>query len=118
MEIPLKHIGKVLIAQISGELDHHAAANIRESIDKAARAHRMHDLILDFSQLEFMDSSGIGMIVGRYKLFQSLGGKVVLIGVSSNMLRLIRLAGLHKILPIADSLKEALEFIEEGRAVL
>lgn len=117
MEIALKHIGTTLIAEINGELDHHAATKIRQTIDNAAKLHRMHDLILDFSQLEFMDSSGIGMIVGRYKLFESMGGKVILTGVSTNMLRLIRLSGLHKILPMADSLNEALEFIEEGRTV-
>ena len=99
MQVNLTREGDTLTAAISGELDHHTAAAMRQQIDTAALSCRCRVLRLDFSALSFMDSSGIGLIMGRYRLMQSLGGCVRLQGVSGRLERMIRLAGLDK-LPI------------------
>ena len=99
MQIELKREEGTLTACLSGELDHHAAAGVRDRIDAAALACRCRLLVLDFSAVTFMDSSGIGLIMGRYRLMQSLGGALRLQGADKRLERMIRLSGLDK-LPI------------------
>lgn len=88
-----------ITARLVGELDHHGAGEIRETIDKAVLRCHARRLWLDFSGLSFMDSSGIGLILGRYRLLRSMGGDIRVIGASPRLERMIRLAGLDK-LPI------------------
>ncbi len=88
-----------LTVRLSGELDHHAAGRIREEIDNAVLRRKCRCLRLDLSALGFMDSSGIGLIMGRYRLMSSINGRLELFGVDSRLERMIRLAGLDK-LPI------------------
>ena len=75
-QVTLKQDGKTLTALLSGEIDHHWAAILREKIDERAAAAAPAILILDFSAVTFMDSSGIGLILGRHKLVSALGGVV------------------------------------------
>lgn len=88
-----------LTVKLSGELDHHTAGEARERIDRAVLQQRSQRLVLDFSNLTFMDSSGIGLIMGRYRLIRSLGGTLLVQGASPRLETIIRLAGLEK-LPI------------------
>ena len=67
MEVIFRISGNILISCIKGEVDHHSAMPLRQAIDKSMKAFDCSDLILDFSGVEFMDSSGIGMLIGRYK---------------------------------------------------
>ena len=99
MQLELTREGGVLTAALIGELDHHAAAELRQKIDTAVLSCRPRRLTIDLSRLSFMDSSGIGLIMGRYRLMTTLGGEVRLAGTSPRMERMIRLAGLDK-LPI------------------
>ena len=91
--------GAHLTVSLIGELDHHAAADLRQKIDATTLACRPRLLVIDLSRLSFMDSSGIGLIMGRYRLMTSLEGQLRLAGVHPRMERMIRLAGLDK-LPI------------------
>ncbi len=99
MQLQLTNTEDTLNAQLLGELDHHGAGEVRERIDAAILQHRCRRLILDFSGLSFMDSSGIGLIMGRYRLMTSLGGTLQLQGANPRLETVIRLAGLEK-LPI------------------
>ena len=99
MQLELTREGANLTAHLIGELDHHAAADLRQKIDAATLSCRPRLLTIDLSQLSFMDSSGIGLIMGRYRLLTTLDGEMHLIGTSPQMERMIRLAGLDK-LPI------------------
>jgi len=99
MQVEFTKEDGVLTALLSGELDHHGAGAIRGRIDAAALSYRCRLLVLDFSGISFMDSSGIGLIMGRYRLMLSLEGQLRLQGVSGRLERMIRLAGLDK-LPI------------------
>jgi len=82
-----------------GELDHHHAAVLRERVDTVVRERCPRMLVLDFSGITFMDSSGIGFVMGRYKLMQSVEGELRIRGASPRMEKVMRLAGLER-LPI------------------
>lgn len=104
MQLELTREGGNLTAALVGELDHHAAAELRQRIDTAVLSCRPRRLTINLERLTFMDSSGIGLIMGRYRLMVSLGGEVRLSGTSPRMERMIRLAGLDK-LPIWEERK-------------
>lgn len=88
-------------AFIEGELDHHTAADIREEIDAAVRQSEPNLLKLDFADVTFMDSSGVGLIMGRYRIMQSFGGRVIVTNLSPQIYRIMKLAGLEKIAKIS-----------------
>lgn len=85
----------VLTAYIEGELDHNAAARIRNRIDGATESLKPRLLCLDFSKVTFMDSSGIGLVLGRYRLMKLMGGSLKVINIPENMYRLFALSGLE-----------------------
>ena len=86
-----------LTACISCEIDHHTAKNLRESIDKQLFLVKPEVLILDFSAVKFMDSSGIALILGRVETMSAFSGRVQLRGLSMALGKLIRLSGLDRV---------------------
>lgn len=68
--------GDILTAHLDGEIDHHSAPSVRNTVDEAVFMHSPKKLILDFSDITFMDSSGVGLIMGRYKLLSGKNGTV------------------------------------------
>ena len=86
-----------LVAHIEGELDHHAARRVREEIDRELLRLPPHTLILELSDVGFMDSSGIALIIGRAECAASVGAVVVVSGLAPALLRLVRLSGIEKI---------------------
>lgn len=86
-----------LTALISGEIDHHTAAECRESIDRETERLRPEELVLDFGGVSFMDSSGVGLIMGRYKLVKGYGGAVRVTNAPPAVARMIRLAGVGRL---------------------
>ncbi len=94
MSVQLSYRDGVLMARLSGEIDHHAAREMREAIDDTAQKVKPACLRLDFSQVPFMDSSGIGLILGRVRLLQYWRGRVVLCGLSAQLGRMVELAGI------------------------
>ena len=111
MQIVFESSGKTLVVKMEGELDHHTSAEIRERIDREIEKGAKKNLIFDFGKLTFMDSSGIGVIIGRYKQIQNIGGKVAIANVNPHAERIINISGLHKIFPIYNSTKDALQNI-------
>lgn len=98
---------KILIAKIEGELDQHSAVRIRREIDSKIVAGCIN-VIFDFSCLEFMDSAGIGVIVGRYKAATAMGGTVCLAALKPQVERIVRLAAIDKVVPVFESVEDAL----------
>ena len=94
MSVQLSYRDGVLTARLSGEIDHHAAREMREAIDDTAQKVKPACLRLDFSQVPFMDSSGIGLILGRVRLLQYWKGRVVPCGMSAQLGRMVELAGI------------------------
>lgn len=88
---------QVMTVWLSGELDHHAARSLREQVDTAIEGSVAKILRLDFSGVTFMDSSGIGLIMGRYRLMTARGGRLMVVGASERLLRVMKLAGLEKL---------------------
>ncbi len=86
-----------LVAKISADIDHHNAESLRGEIDSKIFYLRPEQLILDFSGVEFMDSSGLGLILGRAEVASAVGASVKLTGLTDRHKRLIRLAGLERI---------------------
>ncbi len=98
MDINLETIGTTLIAKIDGEIDHHTASKLKSEIDRELNLRNIINLVLDFDGVTFMDSSGIGMIAGRYKEIQARGGRVMVIRVKPQVDRVLEISGLKKIL--------------------
>ncbi len=88
---------RTLTAELSLEIDHHTARRIRERIDSELFLKKPEILILDFSKVSFMDSSGLGLILGRCSVAEGVGASVRVCGASEQLLRLIRLCGLERI---------------------
>ncbi|MCL2577344.1 MAG: anti-sigma factor antagonist [Defluviitaleaceae bacterium] len=89
--------GRVLFATLNGELDHHMAERFRTQLDAAFEKSACRHILLDMSGVSFMDSSGIGMVIGRYKKAEMRGGKLVLAGMSDSVAKLYEMSGLSKI---------------------
>ena len=85
-----------LRAVLPGEIDHHAARFLREKIDKKMFEQHPEVLLLDFSEVKFMDSSGIGLILGRAQIAREMGASVQVTGLSPRLERLILLSGVEK----------------------
>lgn len=97
-----------LIMAISGEIDHRYATQIRNEADRKIVTYPDKRLIIDLSQVTFMDSSAIGVIIGRYKLVMSLGGSIAIVSSNDTLGRILEMSGIRKIIPIYATLAEAL----------
>lgn len=87
-----------MIVYISGEIDHHTSREIRESIDKMIVMQRPATLILDLEGIDFMDSSGLGLILGRYKKIRELNGNMYICGANDRTMKILKMAGVDKII--------------------
>lgn len=100
-------INQCLIIRLLEELDHHNAISIREQSDKLISGRNIKDIIFDFTGSDFMDSSGIGVIMGRYKKIIFTGGKVAVTGVNQSVDRIFKLSGLYKIINKFETIEDA-----------
>ena len=94
--------GSTLIISPNGEIDHHSARSLRERIDNEMYSNRPSVMILDLSGIDFMDSSGLGLIMGRYALMQKIGGELSLISPNERIMKILKLAGLDRIIKIEE----------------
>ncbi len=102
MNVTLEASGDLVIAYLIGELDHHSAADVREKIDNVVSYKKPEHLILDFKNITFMDSSGIGLVMGRYRLIQSYKGTLEIRNVTPHTKKIMELAGLGRIAEIKE----------------
>ena len=104
--------GGALEIKLTGEIDHHSAVNVRKDIDGLIFDLRPQKVVLDLSEISFMDSSGLGLIMGRYALVQKLSGEFSISEPSDRVLRVFELSGLGRIIKIEKSNKK-----EEGENI-
>lgn len=97
----------ILIIHVNGELDHHNSVFIREKADEIICRDGIMNIIFDFDKTEFMDSSGIGVIMGRYKKVNGFGGKVGVMNVRKNVEKILLYSGMNKIIRHYDGIKHA-----------
>ena len=90
--------GVKLIAYIEGELDHNSAAVMRAEIDNQLYDKRIGELIIDMAGVSFMDSSGIGLVLGRYKLMKQRGGRVKISRPGSRTDKLLKMSGIYDLM--------------------
>jgi len=88
--------GAKLTIAPKGDIDHHSARTLRERIDNEMYLNRPEILILDLSGIEFMDSSGLGLLLGRYQRAKDIGCKLQLTGCSDRIMKILSLAGADK----------------------
>ena len=108
MNIKIQSSDDKLIVYMSGELDHHSAEEVRNKIDASLEREKCNKLVMDFSGVTFMDSSGIGVIIGRYKKLTSKKGSLCIANVNSNIKKVLDLSGIFKIIKLFDNVNEAL----------
>lgn len=102
---------RCLIIRLQEELDHHNAIQIREKADKLIDRNNIKYIIFDFSGAGFMDSAGIGVIMGRYKKVIFIGGKTAVANVNTTVDRIFKLSGLYKIIEKYDTVEAALNSV-------
>lgn len=96
----------VLEVKLMGEIDHHSAVNVRSDIDSLIFEKRPQRVVLDLSEISFMDSSGLGLIMGRYALVKDLGGTLSLRAPTVAVMKILSLAGMERMIKIEKSIKE------------
>lgn len=89
-----------LTISLSGEIDHHNAAVLRLESDEAIQQSLAPSVSLDFGEVTFMDSSGIGFVLGRYRIIESYGGSIEVINLSQRLYMMMKLAGLEKLMKL------------------
>lgn len=108
MYISFEEKGDTLVAFLSGELDHHSAEEVRTKIDDRLDRDNFKNLILNFDKVSFMDSSGIGVVIGRYKRLERIGGAVAITNLNESVKRVFDLTGLFKIIKLYSNTDDAL----------
>ncbi len=97
MSARIEYKQKEIRVYLDGEIDHHSASLIRVSIDEAIIHKRPSMLVLDFGAVSFMDSSGIGLVMGRYKMMKNVAGRIRVENLSPSAYKVMKLAGLEKL---------------------
>ena len=95
MEINAVRRGQRIIVLLMGELDHHSAEHVRQSLDMILTDVTVRELQLDMTGVTFMDSAGLGVVLGRYRTLAARGGKLIVSGVRTPIDRIFRMSGLY-----------------------
>lgn len=110
LHIDLEKKQTVLLVRLTGELDHHTSEQLKTKIEMELEENDViKHLVLNLQSLSFMDSSGIGVILGRYKQIKKRNGEVIVCSISPQIKRLFEMSGLFKIIRLEESERNALE---------
>lgn len=109
METQIFIVGDTLLVSFGEELDHHQAGKIKGKIDREIMVNRAKNVVMDFSATKFMDSSGIGIVIGRYKLLRGVGGTVTIVHAGEQVKKVFELAGIYDYVQTADNIAGVLE---------
>ncbi len=107
-------VNGTLVVRLHGELDHHAVETIRNDIEEKLAQTHYKNLVLSFAGIDFMDSSGLGLILGRYRTIAQRHGKMALCEVSSPLRRIFELSGILKVVPVFETEELAIEAVKEA----
>ncbi|MGO0690157.1 anti-sigma F factor antagonist [Bacillus paralicheniformis] len=99
----------VLCIRLTGELDHHTAETLRKQVSDHLEQSGIRHIVMNLADLSFMDSSGLGIVLGRYKEIKQLGGEMIVCAISPAVKRLFDMSGLFKIIRLEQSEQRALE---------
>ncbi|HHY37876.1 MAG TPA: anti-sigma factor antagonist [Clostridia bacterium] len=114
MEIGWRVRGNVLLLRLEGEFDLRTAEQFRRVADEALENEKVRHVILNLRGVSFLDSSGIGAILGRYKRLRKNAGVMILVGITPQILPVLEISGIIRLLPVYDSEAAALGALEGG----
>ena len=97
MEVSIETKDKILTLFLQGEIDHHTEARIRQKADAAIENNKPETLIMDFFKVSFMYSSAVGLIMGRYRILNTWGGKIEVVNLSEQNYKMMKIAGMLKL---------------------
>ena len=100
---------KTLLIRFHSDIDHHNSLAIRTKADRLIERKELRNVVFDFGGVHFMDSSGIGMIMGRYKRVIFDGGSIAACGVSDEVDRILKVSGLYRVMDKFDSVEDAMD---------
>jgi len=109
VDLRLKIARNTLVVRMKGELDHHVVEGLRSKIEVRIISGQAKNILFNFQGVDFMDSSGLGMVLGRYKLVTERGGKVLACSLQPSVQRVFELSGLLTRIPVFQTEQEALE---------
>ena len=109
MKIEFLQESRTLIVKIDCEIDHHTSETIRRKVDAEIQRLIPQRVIFDFSGVSFMDSSGIGVIMGRYKNVKRVNGATIMVNVKPAVKKVFEISGITKLIPQYDSINQALQ---------
>jgi len=100
MQIKSRIVNKTLYILLSGELDEYTVPKVREDLDRLMETERgFMQIVLDFSELTFMDSLGVGVLIGRYKKMRQMNKPIFITNPSSVAEKIFKMSGLYDIMP-------------------
>ena len=105
MTSELDELDNCLYIQITEEIDHHSTQIIRRKMDNEITRFMPRKVVFDFSKVSFMDSAGIGLLIGRYKLAKMLGGVAEITNTSKSIEKVLEMSGITRIIPIIQNSK-------------
>ena len=105
-QVSYEEHGDALVIRIRGEIDHHSAVSVRAGVDDVLAARQPERVFLDLSGVDFMDSSGLGLVMGRYTLVKELGGAFAVVDPSPAIMRIFKLAGMERLIQIETTKQE------------
>ncbi len=92
--------GDTTVVRVSGEIDHHSAVSVRAGIDRYLMEERPKKVLLELSGVDFMDSSGLGLMMGRLALVKQYGGSLSVLDPSPAVLKIMKLAGMERMVTV------------------
>lgn len=98
--------GTTLTIHLPAEIDHHNSEEICKNADRIIQSRNIRCIQFDFADTLFMDSSGIGMLIGRYKMMRFMGGTVIAVHVGERMQRILTMSGIYKVMDIYEGVPQ------------
>lgn len=114
--LEIDNVGEVLVARLHGEIDLKVSGALREALDRALERFPARHLVFDFEDVSFIDSTGLGVVLGRYKKVAGAGGKLGVIGLRASVRRVLELSGILRIAQEFSSRTEAVAVLGGGGA--
>ena len=102
----------IIFIRVSGEMDQETIKPFKDKLIDIIEKYSVKNIVFNFNELEFMDSTGIGMIIGRYNQIKKKGGKIILCSLNKQISRIVMLSGLSRICLLKDSEEEAFIYLE------
>lgn len=107
MNSEYKSLDKLLILKITEEIDHHTTEKIRRKMDNEITRYMPRKVLFDFNEVSFMDSAGIGLIIGRYKVAKLFGGEVEIANARPSVKKVLEMSGITRIVKINNEIRIA-----------